>query len=175
MRLLSLWFPLLHLWYFVKQFLKCMMREKTILNKLLNFQKNNICAVGQRLHSPGNDHAVRILQSNIFYWLINKYKVCSDKSRTAYFGMWSSSRLDMAVRCGKPCSISIFSSVSSFTSPISISCMLTMFVWNLLVISMSKGTRSNKQFNEILQRLLLFVDYSILLSFTVLTLICDKV
>ena len=125
-----------HLWQFVRQFLKYMMREKTILNKLLNFQKNNVCAVGQRLHSPGND-----------YWLINKYKVCSDKSRTAYFGVWSSSLLDMAVRCGKPCSISIFSSVSSFTSPISISCMLTMFVWNLLVISMSKSTRSNKQFN----------------------------
>jgi len=149
-RLLSLWFPLLHLWYFVKQFLKYMMREKTILNKLLNFQKNNVCAVGQRLHSPGND-----------YWLINKYKVCSDKSRTAYFGMWSSSLLDMAVRCGKPCSISIFSSVSSFTSPISISCMLTMFVWNLLVISMSKSTRSNKQFNQILQRWLLFVDNTV--------------
>jgi len=49
-----------------------MMREKTILNKLLNFQKNNVCAVGQRLHSPGND-----------YWLINKYKVCSDKIRNS--------------------------------------------------------------------------------------------
>ena len=141
---------MLHFWYFVKQFLKYMMREKTILNKLLNFQKNNVCAVGQRLHSPGND-----------YWLINKYKVCSDKSRTAYFGVWSSSLLDMAVRCGKPCSISIFSSVSSFTSPISISCMLTMFVWNLLVISMSKSTRSNKQFNEILQRWWLFVDNTV--------------
>ncbi len=116
-----------HWWQFVKQFLKHMMREKTILSKLLNFQKNNICAVGQRLHSPGN-----------YYWLINKYKVCSDKIKTAYFGMLSSSLLDMAVRCGKPCSISIFSSVSSFTSPSSISCMLTMFVWNLLVISMSK-------------------------------------
>ncbi len=46
---------------------------------------------------------------------------------TVYFGVWSSSLLDMAVRCGKPCSISIFSSVSSFTSPTSISCMLTMF------------------------------------------------
>ncbi len=63
-RLLSLWFPLLHFWYFVKQFLEYMMREKRILNKLLNFQKNNVCAVGQRLHSPGND-----------YWLINKYKL----------------------------------------------------------------------------------------------------
>jgi hypothetical protein len=67
-----------------------MMREKTIINKLLNFQKNNICAVGQRLHSPGND-----------YLLINKYKVCSDKSRTAYFGMWSSSLPDLAARCGE--------------------------------------------------------------------------
>ena len=135
---------------FLKQFLEYMMREKTILNKLLNFQKNNVCAVGQRLHSPGND-----------YWLMNNYKVCSDKSRTAYFGVWSSSLLDMAARCGKPCSISIFSSVSSFTSPSSISCMLTMFVWNLLVISMSKSTRSNKQFNEILQRWLLFVDNAV--------------
>ncbi len=116
-----------HLWQFVKQFLEYMMREKTVLNKLLNFQKNNVCAVGQRLHSPGND-----------YWLINKNEVCSDKSRTAYFGMWSSSLLDKAERWGKPCSISIFSSVSSFTSPISISCMLTMFVWNLLAISYVK-------------------------------------
>jgi len=57
---------------FLKQFLEYMMREKTILNKLLNFQKNNVCAVGQRLHSPGND-----------YLLINKYKVCSDKSRNS--------------------------------------------------------------------------------------------
>ncbi len=138
-----------------------MMREKTILNKLLNFQKNNVCAVGQRWRSPGNDQAVRILQNNIFYWLISKYKVCRDKSRTAYFGVWSSSLLDMAVRCGKPCSISIFSSDSSFTSPISISCMLTMFVWNLLVISLSKSTRSNKQFNETLQRWLLFVDNAV--------------
>jgi hypothetical protein len=48
------------------------MREKTILNKLLNFQKNNVCAVGQRLRSPGND-----------YLLINKYKVRSDKSRNS--------------------------------------------------------------------------------------------
>ncbi len=134
--LLSLWFPLLHLWYFVKQFIKYFIREKTTLNKLLNFQKNNVCAVGHWLHSPGND-----------YLLINKYKVCCDKSRTAYFGMLSSSLLDKAVRCGNPCSISIFSSVSSFTSPISISCLLTMFVWNLLVISMSKSTRSNKQLN----------------------------
>jgi hypothetical protein len=39
--------------------------------------------------------------------------------------------------------------------------MLTMFVWNLLVISMSKSTRSNKQFNEILQRWLLFVDNTV--------------
>ena len=138
------------LWQFVKQFLKYMMKEKTILNKLLNFRKNNVCAVGQWLHFPGND-----------YLLINKYKVCSDKSRTAYFGMWSSSRLDMAVRCGKPCSISIFSSVSSFTSPSSISCMLTMFVWNLLVISMSKSTRSNKQINQILQRWLLVADNTV--------------
>ncbi len=45
-----------------------MMREKTILNKLLNFQENNICAVGQRLHSPGND-----------YLLINKYKYISTR------------------------------------------------------------------------------------------------
>ncbi len=133
-----------------KKFFKYMMREKTIINKLLIFQKNNVCAVGQRLHSPGND-----------YWLINKYKVCSDKSRTAYFGMLSSSLLDKAVRCGKPCSISIFSSVSSFTSPISISCMLTMFVWNFLAISMSKSTRSNKQFNKILQRWLLFVENTV--------------
>ena len=114
-----------------------MMRENTILNKLLNFQKNNVCAVGQRLHSPGND-----------YLLINKYKACSDKSRTAYFGVWSSSLLDKAVRCGKPCSISIFSSVSSFTFPISISCMLTMFVWNLLAISYVK----KYQINHAIQR-----------------------
>ena len=50
-----------------------MMREKTILNKFLNFQKNNVCGVGQRLHSPGND-----------YWLIDKYK---DKDIDLWLGL----------------------------------------------------------------------------------------
>ena len=112
-------------------------KKRSSISYVLNFQKNNVCAVGQRFHSPGND-----------YLLINKYKVCSDKSRTAYFGMLSSSLLDKAVRCGKPCSISIFSSVSSFTSPTSISCMLTMFVWNLLAISYVK----KYQINHAIQR-----------------------
>jgi hypothetical protein len=35
----------------------------------------------------------------------------------------------LAVRCGKPCSVSIFSSVSSCTS--SCTSMLAIFVWNL--------------------------------------------
>ncbi len=84
---------------------------------------------------------VRILQSEVFYWLpvlylskifnINKYKVCINKSRTAYFGMWSSSLPYMAARYGKPCSISIFSSVSSFISSNTIPWMLAIFVWNL--------------------------------------------
>ncbi len=124
----SFWFPVVSFMIFCKTIPQIYVEQKMILNKLLIFQKNNVCAVGQRLHSPSNDQAVRILQSNIFYWLINNYKVCSDKSRTAYFNMWSSSLPDMAVRCGR---VSIFSSVSSCTSPISISTMLAIFVWNL--------------------------------------------
>ncbi len=137
-------FPLFHLWYFVKQFLKYMWK-KTILNKLLISEEQCLCCGSKVAISTRGNQEVRILRSEVFYRLpilywskklkINKYKVCSNKSRTAYFDMWSSSLPDLAVRCGKPCSVPIFSSVSSCSSPISIFSMLAIFVWNLMLKS----------------------------------------
>ena len=132
-------FPLFHLWYFVKQFLKYTLKKKRSSISYWFFRRTMsvLWPVGSKVAiSTRGNQAVRILRSEVFHWLlvfywskkvkINKYKVCGNKSRTAYFDMWSSSLPDLAVRCGKQCSVPIFSFVSSCTSPI----MLAMFVWN---------------------------------------------
>ena len=74
-------FPLLHFWYFVKQFLEYMMRKKLssisywIFRRTMSVQWVKGCILQAMIS--------QLEYCKVFYWLTNKYKVCSDKSRNS--------------------------------------------------------------------------------------------